>query len=73
MVIIANEVWNAVFFGLRSTVCGVCGILAFAAPLAALIVTARHDRPSLLLLTLYAAWVAYDIAWTFALWRGNPR
>lgn len=71
VVILANEAWNAVFFGLRSTLGGFAGILVFTAPLTALTITARHDRPSLLLLLLYAVWVAYDVAWTFALWRRN--
>ncbi len=67
--IIANEAWNGVFFGLRSTLGGFAGILAFTVPLAALMLSAYEDGLSLALLALYAAWVGYDIAWTFALWR----
>ncbi|WP_432868155.1 TspO/MBR family protein [Microbispora rosea] len=69
VVIVANEAWNAVFFGLRSTLAGFTGMLAFAAPLSALIIAARHDFVSLALLLVYALWVVYDIAWTAALWR----
>lgn len=72
VVIIANETWNAVFFGLRSTLGGFLGMLAFAVPLAALWVVVREDGLSVVLLACYAAWVGYDIAWTFALWRRNP-
>jgi benzodiazapine receptor len=72
VVLLANEAWNALFFGLRSTLAGFAGIVAFAVPLAALMVAAQDDRPSTLLLALYAVWVAYDIAWSFALWRRNP-
>jgi tryptophan-rich sensory protein len=71
VLITANEAWNAVFFGLRSTRGGFAGILAFTAPLAALLLSAHEDTLSLGLLALYAAWVAYDIAWTFALWQRN--
>jgi len=73
VVVIANEAWNAVFFGLRSTRGGFLGILAFAVPLTALTLAVAADHTSLLLVTLYAAWVAYDIAWTYALWRRNPQ
>ncbi|MEV7802207.1 TspO/MBR family protein [Microbispora sp. NPDC088329] len=69
VVIVANEAWNAAFFGLRSTLAGFTGMLAFTAPLSALIVAARHDFISLTLLLVYALWVVYDIAWTAALWR----
>jgi tryptophan-rich sensory protein len=71
VLIIANEAWNAVFFGRRSTLGGFAGILAFTVPVTALLLSAREDGLSLVLVILYAAWVAYDIAWTFALWRGN--
>jgi tryptophan-rich sensory protein len=72
VLIVANEGWNAVFFGLRSTIGGFIGILAFATLLTGLIISVREDGLSVLILAGYAAWVAYDIAWTFALWRANP-
>jgi len=72
VVLIANEAWNAVFFGLRSTLGGFAGILAFTVPLVALMIAAEEDRLSIVLLALYAVWVGYDIAWSFALWRRNP-
>ncbi len=71
VLIAANEAWNAVFFGLRSTLGGFAGILAFTVPLAGALLSAHEDALSLLLLALYAAWVGYDIAWTFALWQRN--
>ena len=73
VVLTANEAWNAVFFGLRSTFGGFVGIVAFAVPLVALFADIRADRLSALLVAVYLAWVAYDIAWTFALWRTNRR
>jgi tryptophan-rich sensory protein len=69
---LGHEAWNAAFFGLRSTLGGFAGILAFTVPLITVMIAARDDRVSLALLALYAAWVAYDIAWTFALWRHDP-
>lgn len=72
VLITANEAWNAVFFGLRSTLGGFAGILAFTVPLAALLLLAREDALSLVLLALYTAWVGYDIAWTFALLATQP-
>lgn len=73
IVIAANEGWNAVFFGLRSTLGGFVGVLAFAVPLTVLLVSVREDSLSALLVAVYLAWVAYDVAWTFTLWRTNPR
>ncbi len=71
VVITANEAWNAVLFGLRSTLGGFAGILAFTVPLVALLLSAHEDGLSVVLLALYCAWVGYDIAWTFALWQRN--
>ena len=71
VVLVANEAWNAVFFGLRSAVGGFVGMLAFAVTLAGLVLVARADNVSLVLLALYSVWVAYDVAWTFSLWQLN--
>jgi tryptophan-rich sensory protein len=71
VVIVANEAWNAIFFGLRSTLGGFIGIVAFTAPLAVLLTAVVEDDLSVVLLAGYAAWVGYDVAWTFALWRRN--
>jgi translocator protein len=69
-VMIANELWNYLFFGLRSTFAGFIGIVIFVLPLTALQVTLfRYDLFSAWLLLLYYAWVLYDLVWTFALWR----
>jgi tryptophan-rich sensory protein len=69
VVLVANEAWNAVFFGLRSTLGGFVGIVAFAGLLAALLAAVADDRLSLILMSVYAVWIVYDVAWTFALWR----
>ncbi len=67
-----NELWNYAFFGLRSTLAGFLGILAFLAFLTALVVVLlRHERFSAGLLVPYYMWVLYDLAWTYQLWRLN--
>lgn len=72
VVLVANEAWNAILFGLRSTLGAFLGMLAFTVPLTASIAAAAVDQISLLLLAVYAGWVIYDVAWTYALWRRNP-
>jgi translocator protein len=70
VVMIANELWNYLFFGLRSTFAGFVGIILFLLPLTMLQITLfRFDPFSAWLLLAYYAWVLYDLVWTFALWR----
>jgi translocator protein len=62
VVMLSNELWNYLFFGLRSTLAGFVGITLFLAPLSALIFALfRYERVS----------ANYDLAWTFELWRLN--
>jgi benzodiazapine receptor len=71
-VLFLNELWNYGFFGLESTLVGFLGIAVFLVPVTALLLTLRvHERFSAGLVTIYWAWVFYDLAWTFALWRMN--
>jgi benzodiazapine receptor len=71
-VLAGNELWNAAFFGRRSTGAGFAGVLVFAVPLLALQAEVRDDRTSALVLAPYTAWVlAYDVPWTYRLWRLN--
>ncbi len=74
VVMLYNELWNYAFIGLRSTYAGLVGVLAFLAPLTVLqVALAVYDRPSALLLMVYVVWVlAYDVPWSYALWRLNP-
>jgi translocator protein len=72
VVMLSNELWNYLFFGLRSTLAGFVGITLFLAPLSALIFALfRYERVSAKLLVPYYLWVLYDLAWTFELWRLN--
>ena len=71
-VMLLNELWNFGFFGLRSTLAGVLGILVFLALLTALAAALRrYEGFSAVLLVPYYAWVWYDVAWTYQLWRLN--
>ena len=71
-VMLLNELWNYAFFGLRSTLAGFLGILVFLALLTALVSELRRREGfSAVLLVPYYAWVLYDVAWTYALWRLN--
>ena len=70
IVMIANELWNYLFLGLRSTFAGFVGIIVFLLPLTVLQVALfRFDPFSAWLLLAYYAWVLYDLVWTFALWQ----
>jgi len=72
-VLASNELWNAAFFGRRSTRAGVLGIIAFTAPLGLLHASVAGDRVSTIALGSYTAWVVgYDIPWAYQLWRLNP-
>lgn len=72
VVLLANELWNYVFFGLRSTLAGFVGIALFLVPLTALIMALyKHERLSAKMFFPYYLWVLYDLAWTYELWRLN--
>ena len=71
-VLFCNELWNYLFFGLRSPLAGFLGIVVFLVPLMALLVALRlYERFSARLVAAYYAWVLYDLAWTYQLWRLN--
>jgi tryptophan-rich sensory protein len=74
VVMLYNELWNYACIGRRSTYAGWIGVLAFLAPLAILqVALAVYDRPSAVLILVYVVWVlAYDVPWSYALWRLNP-
>ena len=72
VVMLSNELWNYLFFGVRSTRAGFVGIALFLAPLTApIFALSRFERVSANLLVPYYLWVLYDLAWTFELWRLN--
>jgi tryptophan-rich sensory protein len=71
-VLVANEVWNVLFFGRRSTRNGFIGIAAFLVPVGVLYHAIDDDQVARKLVATYGLWVAYDAVWTFGLWRLNP-
>jgi tryptophan-rich sensory protein len=72
LVLAGNELWNAAFFGRRSTKAGFAGILVFLVPLLALQEAVAEDAVSRRVLAPYTLWVVgYDLPWTFRLWRLN--
>lgn len=72
VVLVGNEVWNILLFGLRSPRAAFWGILAFLVPLSLLQSAVSRDRLSRTALAPYTAWVVcYDVPWTYQLWRLN--
>ncbi len=72
LVLMLNELWNYVFFGLESTLAGFLGIVGFLVALTMLLLTLRrYDRLSAGLVVVYWIWVFYDLLWALALWRLN--
>ena len=72
-VLVGNEAWNGAFFGRRSARAGFIGLCAFLVPLGALQRSVAGDARSRNALAPYTAYVlAYDLPWTYRLWRLNP-
>ncbi len=72
-VLIGNEAWNGLLFGLRSPRAAYFGLLAFLIPLATLQRLVWSDQRSRWVLLPYTAYVTvYDVAWAYRLWRLNP-
>ena len=73
IVLALTEAWNLAFFAPGSTLNAFVGCIVFAVPLAALQSTIRDDRVATLALAPYTVWVlAYDLPWSYRLWRLNP-
>jgi tryptophan-rich sensory protein len=66
-IVLANEVWNALVFGLRAPWAASVGLVAFAALVAGTIQPARRQDPvSGWILLGYLVWlVGYDLPWIF--------
>jgi tryptophan-rich sensory protein len=73
VVMLYNELWNAVLFRLRSPLAAFIGLLGFLAPLGILeVVLFAYEPTSGWLMMIYVAWVlAYDVPWSYRLWRLN--
>jgi tryptophan-rich sensory protein len=72
-VLSANEGWNGLLFGRRSTRAAFLGLLGFLVPPGGLQRSVWHDPRSRWLLAIYTTYViAYDLPWSYRLWRLNP-
>lgn len=72
VVLAGNELWNVALFGRRSPRGAFLGVMAFLIPLGLLQASVRADRTSALALASYTAYVvAYDVPWSYQLWRLN--
>lgn len=72
VLMVCNEAWNYAFFGLRSTLAALVGIVGFLAPLTVLMVALFVYEPlSGWLMLPYCIWVVYDVWWVQQLWYLN--
>jgi len=68
-----NELWNVVFLELRSPTAGFVGMALFFALLVWLwVLLFGEERFSFWILSPYAAWAAFDLLWSYQIWRLNP-
>jgi len=68
----ANEGWNYLLFGRRSTRAGLAGMLGFVGITLSLLRSLRQvDRASAQALLPYVAWLGYDVVYAYELWRLN--
>jgi translocator protein len=71
-VMAANEGWNYLLFGRRSTQAGLWGMLVFTGLTTALFRLLRQvDQQSAALIQAYLVWLGYDVVYAFELWRLN--
>jgi translocator protein len=72
-VMICNEAWNYIFFGMRDLRVALATMIGYLAPLTILMTALfAYDSTSGWLLAPYCAWVAYDVWWIRELARLNP-
>jgi tryptophan-rich sensory protein len=73
VVMLGNELWNALLFRLRSPYAAVIGLVGFIGLLGVLVVTLfLADAISSWLMLAYLAWVVgFDVPWTVRLWQLN--
>jgi tryptophan-rich sensory protein len=67
-----NLAWSGLFFGLRSPVAGLVGIvLLLALIVATMVATAKRSRAAAYLLVPYVLWVSFATALNTSIWRLN--
>ena len=69
---IGNELWNILFFGLQNLLWALVGMVAFAVFGGVVLMTLRQrDQLAARVFSVYAAWLIYDVFWISALWWMN--
>lgn len=72
IMLVGNELWNYLFFGLESTFLGFVGLIPFTLIVGSLAYTLKKiDVFSFRILSLYILWLIYDLIWTFGLYLQN--
>ncbi len=70
--LIGNELWNYLFFGMRSTFLGFVSLVPFIMIVVVLTFILRKiDRVSFYVLSPYLLWLLYDLIWTYGLYEQN--
>lgn len=68
-----NEIWNYLFFGLKSPLIGFISLVIYTGVAVALYFSLRvADVTASYALIPYLLWLLYDIAWIYGIWRMNP-
>ncbi|MCG8326497.1 MAG: tryptophan-rich sensory protein [Chitinophagales bacterium] len=72
LMMLGNESWNYLFFGLESAFLGFIGLFPFSFLVAILFLHLQKFKRRLSWVLLpYLFWLVYDFLWTYALWRLN--
>ncbi|MDZ5784599.1 TspO/MBR family protein [Marinococcus luteus] len=72
IMLVGNEVWNYLFFGLQSTFLGFIGLIPFTLVVGLLAYTLKKiDVFSFSILLPYILWLLYDLIWAFSLYMQN--
>lgn len=70
--IVGNEFWNYLFFGLESTFAGFIGLIPFTIIVIFLfIILWKFQKRTAWILLPYVIWLGYDLVWTYNLWILN--
>ncbi|QAS51235.1 hypothetical protein HLI_02925 [Halobacillus litoralis] len=70
--LVGNELWNYLFFGLKSTLLGFISLIPFIMIVGLLAFTLKKiDVFSFRILLPYVLWLVYDLIWTFGLYMQN--
>ncbi len=72
LMIVYNEFWNYLFFGIQSTFAGFIGLLPFVILVIILFISLLKYKKSIAWILLpYLIWLIYDLFWAYDLWILN--